>query len=102
MRRAVVWKMVKQGLTNALASAFPGISKRDMSGIVDAFWGSMAQALMRGETVELRGLGRFKIKERAPAKGRNPKTETPVYIPKHWVSHCKPAESLRKRINRVP
>ena len=94
--------MVKQGLINALVRTFPGIGRQDMLSVVDAFWGSMAQALMQGETVELRGLGRFKIKERAPAKGRNPKTETPVFIPKHWVVHFKPAESLSKRINRIP
>jgi integration host factor subunit beta len=92
--------MVKQGLTDALARAFPGISKQDMLRVVDALFGSMAEALMHGQTVELRGLGRFKIHERGPAKGRNPKTNTPVYIPKRWVVHFKTAESLSKRINR--
>ena len=91
--------MVKQGLINGLMNAFPGISRRDMLSVVDAFFGSMGQALMRGQTVELRGLGRFKIKERAPVKGRNPKTSSPVYIPKRWVVHFRPAESLGKRIN---
>jgi integration host factor subunit beta len=91
--------MVKQGLVNALMKAFPGISRQDMSSVADAFFGSMAEALMRGQTVELRGLGRFKIKERAPGKGRNPKTNAPVYVPKRWVVHFRPSESLGKRIN---
>ena len=94
--------MVKQGLINALVRAFPGIGRHDMLSVVDVFWGSMAKGLMEGQTIELRGLGRFKIKERAPVKGRNPKTKTPVYIPKRWVVHFKPAESLSKRINKVP
>jgi integration host factor subunit beta len=92
--------MVKQDLINSLVKAVPGISKQDMWTVVDALFESMAQALMQGETVELRGLGRFKIKERGPAKGRNPKTKTPIYMPKRWVVHYKPAESLSKRINR--
>jgi nucleoid DNA-binding protein len=92
--------MVKQGLIDALARAFPGISKQDMLSVVDAFFGSMAEALMQGQTIELRGLGRFKINERGPAKGRNPKTKTPVYTPKRWVVHFKAAESLSKRINK--
>ena len=93
--------MVKQGLINALVKAFPGISKQDMLSVADEFFGSMAKGLMGGQTIELRGLGRFTIKERGPAKGRNPKTKTPVYIPKRWVVHFKPAESLGKRINKV-
>jgi len=91
--------MVKQDLINSLVKAFPGISKQDMWTVVDALFESMAQALMQGETIELRGLGRFKIKERGPAKGRNPKTKTPIYMPKRWVVHYKPAESLSERIN---
>jgi len=91
--------MVKQDLINSLVKAVPGISKQDMWTVVDALFESMAQALMQGETIELRGLGRFKIKERGPAKGRNPKTKTPIYMPKRWVVHYKPAESLSKIID---
>ncbi|NVL90593.1 MAG: integration host factor subunit beta [Desulfobacterales bacterium] len=91
--------MVKQDLTNSLVKAFPGISKQDMLSVVDALFGSIEQALMRGEAIEMRGLGRFKIKERGPTKGRNPKTKTPVYIPKRWAVHFKPAETLTSRIN---
>jgi integration host factor subunit beta len=97
----LVWvqTMVKQDLMNSLAKAFPGISKQDMLNVVDTLFESMAQALMRGKIIDLRGVGRFKIKEREPAKGRNPKTKTPVYMPRRWVVHFKPAESLSKRIN---
>ncbi|MCK4390323.1 MAG: integration host factor subunit beta [Desulfobacterales bacterium] len=91
--------MVKQDLTDSLMKAFPGISKQDMLTVADALFESMAQALMQGETIDVRGLGRFKIKERGPAKGRNPKTRTPVYVPKHWVVHFKPSESLSKMID---
>jgi integration host factor subunit beta len=91
--------MVKQDLTNSLAKAFSGISKQDMLNVVNTLFESMEQALMRGKIIDLRGVGRFKIKQRGPAKGRNPKTKTAVYMPKRWVVHFKPAESLSKRIN---
>jgi integration host factor subunit beta len=91
--------MVKQDLTNSLAKAFSGISKQDMSNVVNTLFESMEQALMQGKIIDLRGVGRFKIKQRGPAKGRNPKTKTAVYMPKRWVVHFKSAESLRKRIN---
>ena len=91
--------MVKQDLTDSLAKAFPGISKQDMLSVVDTLFESMERALMRGKTIDLRGVGRFKIKQRGPAKGRNPKTKTAVYLPKRWVVHFKPAESLSNWIN---
>ena len=91
--------MVKQDLTDSLLREFPGISKQDMLSVVNTLFESMAQALMQGKIIDLRGVGRFKIKERAPAKGRNPKTEASVDIPKRWVVHYKPADSLGKRIN---
>lgn len=97
--RVGAWTMVRQDLINSLVKAFPGISKQDMLTVVDTLFESMVQALMQGETIELRGFGRFKIKEREPARGRNPKTETPVYIPKRWLVHFKLAESLSKIID---
>ena len=91
--------MVKQDLTDSLWKAFPGISQQDMLSVVDTLFESMAQALMQGKTIDLRGVGRFKIKEREPVQGRNPRTKTAIYIPKRWVVHFKPAKSLSKRIN---
>lgn len=91
--------MVKHELVDALVRAFPGITKQDMSAVVDTLFDGMAQALMRGEAIELRGIGRFNIKERRPMKGRNPKTAASVYVPTRWAVHFRPAESLTKRIN---
>ena len=91
--------MVKHELVDALVRAFPGITKQDMSAVVDTLFDGMAQALMRGEAVELRGVGRFDIRERGPMTGRNPKTEAPVNVPARWVVRFRPAESLTKRIN---
>jgi integration host factor subunit beta len=91
--------MVKQDLTDSLAKAFPGISKQDMLNVVDTLFESIEQGLMRGQVIDLRGVGRFRIKQREPAKGRNPKTNTTVYMPKRWVVHFKPAESLSNWIN---
>ena len=92
-------RMVKLDLTNSLVKAFPGIGKQDMMCVVDTLFESMAQALMHGKIIDLRGIGRFKINQREPTKGRNPKTNAAVYIPKRWVIHFKSAESLVKRIN---
>ena len=62
--------MVRQDLIDVLTEAFPGITRQDMLTIVEALFESMAQSLIRGETVELRGLGRFTVKERRPVQDR--------------------------------
>jgi len=91
--------MVKHELVDALVRAFPGITKQDMSGVVDTLFGSMAQALAAGEAVEVRGVGRFNVKQRGPMTGRNPRTDTSVNVPIHWVVRFRAAESLIRRIN---
>jgi integration host factor subunit beta len=91
--------MVKKDLVEDLVRAFPGITKGDMTTVVNTLFESMAQGLLRGESVELRGVGRFKTKQRRARKGRNPKTEAPIDVPIHWVVHFRPGEDLTRRIN---
>ena len=90
--------MVKSELIEALVGAFPGIHKQDMVAVVDTLFESMAEGLMGGETINLRGIGRFKVKERQPMRGRNPKTAASVNVPIRWVLNFKPADSLNKQI----
>src|SRR4030042_4127735 len=42
--------------------------------IVDAVFSSIVEALQRGDKIELRGFGSFRIRRRASRPGRNPKT----------------------------
>jgi integration host factor subunit beta len=93
--------MVRQDLIDALTEAFPGITKQDMLTVVEALFENMAKALSQGETVELRGLGRFTVKERRPVQGRNPKTDEPVQVPKHWVVRFKTSDSLIRQVNKA-
>jgi integration host factor subunit beta len=91
--------MVKHDLAEELLEAFPGITRQDMLMVVDTLFESMADALVRGEVIDIRGIGRLKVKKRRPIQGRNPKTAAHVDIPTRWVTHFKPADSLTKRIN---
>ncbi|OEU44364.1 MAG: hypothetical protein BBJ60_09135 [Desulfobacterales bacterium S7086C20] len=91
--------MVKRDLVESLLRSFPGITKRDIADVVDSIFESIARALMQGEAVDLRGLGRFKIKRRDAIRGRNPKTGMYVDIPERWAVHFRPSENLTSRIN---
>ncbi|MCV4797029.1 integration host factor subunit beta, partial [Escherichia coli] len=60
---------------------------------------SITESLNRGEKIELRGFGSFRVRERNSRKGRNPKTGTSVDIPAKRVAYFKPGKELKELIN---
>ena len=59
-----------------------------------------SDALHRGEKIELRGFGSFRLRRREPRKGRNPKTGDKVDVPPKKVPYFKPGKELKELINR--
>ena len=53
-----------------------------------------------GEKIELRGFGSFRLRQREPRKGRNPKTGDKVDVPPKKVPYFKPGKELKDLINR--
>jgi integration host factor subunit beta len=54
----------------------------------------------RGEKIELRGFGSFRLRKREPRKGRNPKTGDKVDVPPKRVPYFKPGKELKDLINK--
>ena len=48
------------------------LTKKHSEVIVDTVFKSIIDALHRGEKIELRGFGSFRLRQREPRKGRNP------------------------------
>ena len=65
--------MTKSDLMNRLTEE-KGFSLSTAKEIVDIFFDDMTQALIKGDRVEIRGLGSFKVKAYKGYTGRNPKT----------------------------
>jgi integration host factor subunit beta len=63
---------------------------------------SIIDALHRGEKIELRGFGSFRLRKREPRKGRNPKTGDKVDVPPKKVPYFKPGKELKELINKEP
>ena len=78
------------------------LTKKHANVIVDTVLGSIVDALRRGETVEVRGFGSFRLRRRLPRKGRNPKTGDRVDVPSRRVPYFKPGKELKKLINHDP
>jgi integration host factor subunit beta len=60
----------------------------------------MAEALGRGDRVEIRGLCSFYVKKYKPYTGRNPKTGEKVKINPKKLPFFKAGKELKLRVNR--
>src|SRR5499433_1759289 len=78
------------------------LTKKHSEVIVDTVFRSIIEALHRGEKIELRGFGSFRLRKREPRKGRNPKTGDKVDVPPKKVPYFKPGKELKELINKEP
>ena len=77
-----------------------GVTKKRAEIIVDTAFSNIVEAMHRGEKVELRGFGSFRLRHREPRRGRNPKTGERVDVPSKRVAYFKPGKELKALINR--
>ena len=90
--------MTKAALVEEVARV-ADLTKKHSEVIVDAVFHSIIAALHRGEKIELRGFGSFRLRRREPRKGRNPKTGDRVDVPSKRVPYFKPGKELKDLIN---
>ncbi len=70
----------------------------DVKQVVQKTFDCIVDALARGENIELRNFGVFKIKQRKSRIGRNPRTGQVVPVPPRKVVVFKPGLEMKKRI----
>ena len=100
-RPATGGSMTKAALVEEVARV-ADLTKKHSEVIVDTVFRSIIEALHRGEKIELRGFGSFRLRRREPRKGRNPKTGDRVEVPSKRVPYFKPGKELKELINRDP
>ena len=76
------------------------ISKSEAAKVVQIFFDSMADSLIEGERIEIRGLCSFFVKEYKSYVGRNPKTGEKVQIQPKKLPFFKCGKELRERVNK--
>jgi len=89
--------MTKADIVEQIA-AKTGLTKTDTGLVVEGVLEALKDALITGETVEIRGFGTFKIKKRAARRARNPRTGEPVDIPEKFVPTFKPSRELKDAV----
>ena len=74
------------------------IKQIDVKKVVQKTFDSIIDSLVRGEKVELRNFGVFKIKERRSRTGRNPRTGEVVPVPSRKVAVFRPGLEMKNKI----
>ena len=75
-----------------------GITQVDVKRVVHGTLRQIIESLKAGNTIELRNFGVFKVRQRAPRRGRNPKTGQEVPVPPKRVVVFKPGLLMRLHI----
>ncbi|MBU1117322.1 MAG: integration host factor subunit beta [Bacteroidetes bacterium] len=76
-----------------------GISAREAQQAVETILESMADALIKGDRVEIRGFGCFTVKDYDSYTGRNPKTGEKIVIQSKKLPVFKVGQYLAKLVN---
>lgn len=71
----------------------------DSTKIVSSFIDAVKEALLRGDRVEIRGFGSFKIKNYDGYTGRNPKSGEVVKVKPKKLPFFRPGKELKEFIN---
>ena len=90
--------MTRADLIEELAKV-SNLTKKESETIVNTIFDTITEALAKGDKVELRGFGSFRIRRRRARRGRNPKTGTSINVPPKRVPFFKVGKELRQLVN---
>ncbi len=89
--------MTKADIIDRIAGG-TGLTKIETEAVVNGFIATVVQALVEGESVELRGFGSFRAQHRAPRSARNPRTKETVEIAARHVPVFRPSKDFRQAV----
>lgn len=89
----------KSNIAGALCSR-TRLNRREAQELTDAFFDIVRAALEKGENVSLSSFGAFRLREKGPRAGRDPRTGKPVPIKARRVVTFFSSRTLRARIDR--
>ena len=90
--------MNKSQLIEALAKE-EDLALKKAEEIVNTVFREMEKALVKGERVEIRGLGSFKVKHYDGYEGRNPKTGEIIKVKPKKLPFFKVGKELKERVD---
>ena len=91
--------MVRSELLKKVCNLHPNILRKDIEKIFKIIFFEITETLCRGENVEIRGFGTYKIVRRKARIGRNPKNSKLVEIPEKKAIRWKMGKIFFNRLN---
>jgi len=93
--------MIKSELVSKVAERTPHLGNGHVENIVTSILDTIADALARGDRVELRGFGAFSVKCRDAHTVRNPRTGETVSVSEKVIPVFKTGKEMRIRLNEA-
>ena len=93
--------MKKSDLITELASRLD-LTERLAIEIVNLIFDGMAESLLKGDRIELRGFGTFSIRSYKTYDGRNPKTGEKISVKQKRLPFFKVGKELKIKVNGRP
>jgi nucleoid DNA-binding protein len=75
-----------------------GLKQIDVKLVVQKTFDCIIESLVRGEKIELRNFGVFKIKQRRSRTGRNPRTNQIIPVPSRKVVVFKSGLEMKQKV----
>ncbi len=91
--------MNKNDLVTKLWRKFPDFRRKDLEIVLDLLFERLKTALKQGERIEIRGFGRFLVREQKARRFKNPKTGKEQILPPRKRIIFKPGKDLKERLN---
>ena len=90
--------MTKADMVDIISSSV-GLTKVETEAVVNGFMETVIDAMKRGEHIELRGFGSFKVVNKAQRIARNPKTNEEVSVPEQYAPMLKMSKDFKEAVN---
>ena len=91
--------LTRKNLSNKIYKTL-GFSKNFSSVIIDNFFESLVEELIKENKVKISSFGTFKVINKKERIGRNPKTKIETIITSRKVATFKPSLSIKEKLNR--
>lgn len=92
-----VTTITKADLCKHLMEKLP-VAKEEAEILLNAFLQTIVDSLKKGDGVELRGFGSFRLRDRKARQGRNPRSGETIQVPPKRVVYFKLGKELRSRL----
>lgn len=93
--------MTRSALIEKVTERVEGLTKKQVETIINTIFDGMKEALARGEKIEIRGFGNFRLKQRNAKTARNPRTGEKVQVPAKRVLHFKIGKPFHNALNKT-